>query len=160
MRAYALSRSETLKGVEVIRHSSAHLLAQAVKLLYPRAQVTIGPVIDDGFYYDFAFERAFTPEDLEVIEAKMVELSAEDLPVSREVMEREDAISFFRDIGEAYKAELIAAIPEGETLTLYTQGDFTDLCRGPHVPSTDISMRSNSPRWRVLIGAVTRATKC
>ena len=124
------------EGVEVIRHSSAHLLAQAVKLLYPRAQVTIGPVIDDGFYYDFAFERAFTPEDLEVIEAKMVELSAEDLPVSREVMEREDAISFFRDIGEAYKAELIAAIPEGETLTLYTQGDFTDLCRGPHVPST------------------------
>ena len=124
------------EGVEVIRHSSAHLLAQAVKLLYPRAQVTIGPVIDDGFYYDFAFEHAFTPEDLEVIEAKMVELSAEDLPVSREVMEREDAISFFRDIGEAYKAELIAAIPEGETLTLYTQGDFTDLCRGPHVPST------------------------
>ena len=128
--------SRDTEGVEIIRHSSAHLLAQAVKILYPQAQVTIGPVIDDGFYYDFAYERPFTLEDLALIEAKMGELAAANLPVSREVMGRADAIKFFISLGETYKAEIIAAIPEGDILTLYSQGDFTDLCRGPHVPST------------------------
>ncbi len=123
-------------GLEVIRHSTAHLLAQAVKQLFPEAQVTIGPVIENGFYYDFAYERAFTPEDLERIEARMHELVKEDQPVSRRVMRRDEAIAFFRDRGERYKAEIIEAIPAGEELSLYTQGDFTDLCRGPHVPST------------------------
>ncbi len=124
------------EGLEVIRHSTAHLLAQAVKALFPEAQVTIGPVIEDGFYYDFSYERPFTPEDLEAIEAKMRELAAKDLPVSRQVMARDAAVEFFRDLGEAYKAEIIAEIPADEAITLYSQGDFVDLCRGPHVPST------------------------
>ena len=124
------------EGLEVIRHSCAHLLAQAVKELFPEAQVTIGPVIDDGFYYDFAFKRPFTPEDLSAIEDKMNELAAADIPVSRQVMERDQAISYFKNIGEAYKAEIIASIPSDEPLSLYSQGDFTDLCRGPHVPGT------------------------
>ena len=124
------------EGVEIIRHSSAHLLAQAVKCLYPEAQVTIGPVIDDGFYYDFAFERPFTPEDLVRIEEKMGELAAENLDDSREVMDRDRAIALFKDMGETYKAEIIAGIPADESLTLYRQGDFIDLCRGPHVPNT------------------------
>ena len=128
------SRDE--EGVAVIRHSTAHLLAQAVKRLFPHAQVTIGPVIDDGFYYDFAFERAFTPEDLEAIEKEMSALAGKGIPVTREVMERDDAIAYFRETGEKYKAEIIETIPEGETLTVYSQGDFSDLCRGPHVPST------------------------
>ncbi len=124
------------EGLEVIRHSTAHLLAQAVKSLFPEAQVTIGPVIEDGFYYDFSYERPFTPEDLEAIEAKMRELAGKDLPVSRQVMARDAAVEFFRDLGEAYKAEIIAEIPADEAITLYSQGDFVDLCRGPHVPST------------------------
>jgi len=124
------------QGLEVLRHSCAHLLAQAVKTLYPTAQVTIGPVIEDGFYYDFAYERAFTPEDLEAIEAKMHELAKQDLPVRRMLMARHEAVAFFRRLGEEYKAEIIEAIPEGEELSLYAQGDFVDLCRGPHVPST------------------------
>ncbi len=128
------SRDE--EGVEIIRHSTAHLLAQAVKALFPKAQVTIGPVIENGFYYDFAYERPFTPEDLEKIEKKMAELVKQDIPVERSVMSREEAIPFFRDMGENYKAEIIDSIPEGETLSLYRQGDFIDLCRGPHVPST------------------------
>ena len=128
------SRDE--EGLEVLRHSSAHLLAQAVKELFPEAQVTIGPVIENGFYYDFAYERPFTPEDLEQIEKKMAELVKQDIPVERSVMSREEAIPFFRDMGEEYKAEIIDSIPEGETLSLYRQGDFIDLCRGPHVPST------------------------
>lgn len=123
-------------GLEVIRHSSAHLLAQAVKLLFPSAQVTIGPVIEDGFYYDFAFERPFTPDDLVLIEAKMVELAKANLPVTRRELPRNEAIAYFRSLGEDYKAEIIADIPETETLSLYKQGDFEDLCRGPHVPST------------------------
>ncbi|MFA5494945.1 MAG: threonine--tRNA ligase [Porticoccaceae bacterium] len=123
-------------GLDVIRHSCAHLLAQAVKALFPSAQVTIGPVIDDGFYYDFAFERAFTPEDLERIEAKMEELAKADLPVTRELMERDEAVEFFRAMGEDYKAEIIASIPQAESISLYRQDDFIDLCRGPHVPST------------------------
>ncbi len=123
-------------ALEVIRHSAAHLLAQAVKLLFPTAQVTIGPVIENGFYYDFAFSRPFTPDDLAQIEAKMQELVKADLKVARQVMSREDAITFFRKIGEEYKAKIIEDIPAGETLTTYQQGDFVDLCRGPHVPST------------------------
>ncbi len=124
------------EGVEVIRHSAAHLLAQAVKSLYPNAQVTIGPVVDDGFYYDFAFERPFTPDDLQLIEKKMEELAAQGMEVKRSELPRNEAIAFFRGLGESYKAEIIASIPEGETLSLYTQGEFTDLCRGPHVPDT------------------------
>ena len=123
-------------GLEVIRHSCAHLLAQAVKELYPEAQVTIGPVIDDGFYYDFAFSRPFTPEDLEKIEDKMAALAKEDLSVMRELMPRDDAVAFFKEMGEDYKAEIIASIPSNEDISLYRQGDFIDLCRGPHVPST------------------------
>ncbi len=124
------------EGLEVVRHSTAHLLAQAVKELYPQAQVTIGPVIEDGFYYDFAFERPFTPEDLEKIEARMRELAKAALPVRRQEMSREQAIEFFRRQGEEYKARIIEEIPEGEAISLYSQGDFTDLCRGPHVPDT------------------------
>ena len=123
-------------GVSVIRHSTAHLLAQAVKQLYPDAQVTIGPVIEDGFYYDFAYERPFTPEDLSAIETRMRELAAEDQKVTRRVMPRDEAVAFFEGIGEHYKAEIIAAIPANEPISLYGQGDWVDLCRGPHVPST------------------------
>lgn len=123
-------------ALEVIRHSTAHLLAQAVKALFPTAQVTIGPVIEDGFYYDFAFGRTFTPDDLVRIEEKMHELAKQDLVVTRGVLSREEAIKFFRGIGEEYKAKIIEDIPEGEQLSIYQQGDFIDLCRGPHVPST------------------------
>lgn len=124
------------EGLEIIRHSCAHLLAHAVKTLYPSAQVTIGPVIEDGFYYDFAFERAFTPDDLIAIEQKMTELAKANIRVCRSEMARNDAITFFREMGETYKAEIIASIPEGEVLSLYQQENFIDLCRGPHVPST------------------------
>ena len=124
------------EGLEVIRHSCAHLLAQATQALFPKAQVTIGPVIDNGFYYDFAFSRPFTPDDLVAIEAKMTELAKQDLPVERTTMVREDAIEFFSNMGEAYKAEIIQSIPAGEEISLYRQGEFIDLCRGPHVPST------------------------
>ncbi|WP_127477107.1 threonine--tRNA ligase [Sulfurivermis fontis] len=124
------------EGVDIIRHSTAHLLAQAVKRLFPTAQVTIGPVIENGFYYDFAYERPFTTEDLEKIEAEMEKIAAEDYKVERSVMPREEAIAFFRDMGEEYKAKIIEDIPHGEVLSLYRQGDFIDLCRGPHVPST------------------------
>jgi threonyl-tRNA synthetase len=125
-------------GLEIIRHSTAHLLAQAVKQLFPSAQVTIGPVIEDGFYYDFAFDRAFTPEDLEAIEQRMAELAEADQPVQREVMGRDEAVTFFRGLGEEYKARIIEDIPADETLSIYGQGDFKDLCRGPHVPRTGL----------------------
>ncbi|MDQ5847769.1 MAG: threonine--tRNA ligase [Pseudomonadota bacterium] len=124
------------EGVEILRHSSAHLLAHAVKELYPDAQVTIGPVIDNGFYYDFSYKRPFTPEDLASIEKKMLEIAKKDLPVERKVMPRDEAVAYFSSLGEKYKAEIIAAIPQGETISLYGQGSFVDLCRGPHVPST------------------------
>jgi threonyl-tRNA synthetase len=124
------------EGLEIIRHSTAHLLAQAVQELFPGAQATIGPVIENGFYYDFAFERAFTPEDLEAIEGKMEELAGKDLPVERKLMERDEAVKFFRGLGEEYKAEIIAGIPSDDPISLYGQGDWVDLCRGPHVPST------------------------
>ncbi|MGN2253583.1 threonine--tRNA ligase [Frateuria sp. GZRe12] len=124
------------EALEILRHSTAHLLAQAVQRLYPGAQVTIGPVIENGFYYDFAYERPFTPEDLVKIEAEMEKIVNEALPVSRSVKSRDEAVKFFRDLGEVYKAEIIESIPANEELSLYTQGDFTDLCRGPHVPNT------------------------
>jgi threonyl-tRNA synthetase len=124
------------EGLEVIRHSSAHLLAHAVKELFPDAQVTIGPVIEDGFYYDFSYKRPFTPDDLAAIEKRMMEISKRDLQVERKEWDRSTAINFFKSQGEHYKAQLIEAIPEGETISLYSQGDFTDLCRGPHVSST------------------------
>lgn len=123
-------------GLEVIRHSTAHLLAYAVKELFPEAQVTIGPVIDNGFYYDFAYKRPFTPEDLAAIEKKMVELARKDEPVTRTVLPRDEAVAYFKSIGEVYKAEIIASIPQDQEVSLYTEGRFTDLCRGPHVPST------------------------
>jgi threonyl-tRNA synthetase len=124
------------EGLEIIRHSTAHLLAQAVKQLFPEAQVTIGPVIEDGFFYDFAYSRPFTTEDLAVIEARMGELAKADLPVARREMARDAAVEYFRSIGEKYKAEIIASIPATEAISLYGQGDWVDLCRGPHVPST------------------------
>ena len=123
-------------GIDVIRHSTAHLLAQAVKELFPDAQVTIGPVIDDGFYYDFSYKRPFTTEDLAAIEAKMTELAKADQKVSRRVMPRDEAVKFFTGLGEVYKAEIIASIPDKEDISLYGQGNWVDLCRGPHVPST------------------------
>ena len=123
-------------GLEVLRHSTAHLLAYAVKELFPEAQVTIGPVIENGFYYDFSYERPFTPEDLQEIEKRMKALAKRDLPVSREVWPRDKAVEFFKSIGEHYKAEIIASIPHDEDVSLYREGDFIDLCRGPHVPST------------------------
>ena len=128
--------SKDEEGIEVIRHSTAHLLAQAVKQLFPAAQVTIGPVVENGFYYDFAYERSFSPEDLSAIEKRMQDLAAQDIAVSRSVLSRDEAVSFFEGLGEKYKAEIIASIPANEDLSLYNQGDFTDLCRGPHVPST------------------------
>lgn len=124
------------EGLDVIRHSTAHLLAYAVKELFPEAQVTIGPVIDNGFYYDFSYKRPFTPEDLAAIEKKMVELAKKDEPVTRKVLPRDEAVAYFKSIGEDYKAEIIASIPANEDVSLYSEGKFTDLCRGPHVPST------------------------
>ncbi|MBK4734137.1 threonine--tRNA ligase [Noviherbaspirillum pedocola] len=124
------------EGIDVIRHSTAHLLAYAVKELFPEAQVTIGPVIENGFYYDFSYKRPFTPEDLQAIEKKMAELAKKDEPVTRSVLPRDEAVSFFKSIGEDYKAEIIASIPQNEDVSLYSEGKFTDLCRGPHVPST------------------------
>jgi threonyl-tRNA synthetase len=132
----AIVTDKDADGLEIIRHSTAHLLAYAVKELFPEAQVTIGPVIDNGFYYDFAYKRPFTPEDLLAIEKKMAELAKRDIPVSREVWARDDAVKFFLEQGEKYKAELIAAIPADQDVSLYREGEFVDLCRGPHVPST------------------------
>ncbi|MGA9033073.1 MAG: threonine--tRNA ligase [Sulfuricaulis sp.] len=132
----AIITDKSPEGIEIIRHSTAHLLAQAVKELFPEAQVTIGPVIENGFYYDFAFKRGFTEEDLAKIEQRMHEIAKRDYPVSRTVMPRDEAIGFFRDMGEEYKAKIIEDIPAGEQISLYRQGEFIDLCRGPHVPST------------------------
>ena len=134
--ALAIITDKDADGLEIIRHSTAHLMAYAVKELFPEAQVTIGPVIENGFFYDFAFERPFTPDDLAAIEKRMAELAKRDLPVSRKVLPRDEAVTYFKSIGEHYKAEIIASIPAGEDVSLYTEGEFTDLCRGPHVPST------------------------
>jgi threonyl-tRNA synthetase len=132
----AIVTAREREGLEILRHSTAHLLAHAVKELFPQVQVTIGPVVEDGFYYDFAFERPFTPQDLAAIEQRMQEIARRDLAIERQVMSREQAIAFFRSLGEHYKAEIIAAIPEAEEISLYRQDNFVDLCRGPHVPST------------------------
>ena len=132
----AIITDKDADGLEVIRHSTAHLLAYAVKELFPDAQVTIGPVVDNGFYYDFSYKRPFTPEDLETIEKKMTELAKKDEPVQRKVLPRDEAVAYFKSIGEAYKAEIIESIPANEDVSLYSEGKFTDLCRGPHVPST------------------------
>jgi threonyl-tRNA synthetase len=142
--SFLIEKNSTLKiitekdpeGLDVIRHSCAHLLAHAVKILFPDAQVTIGPVIEDGFYYDFAYKRPFTLEELEIIQKKMQELSQADYPIERKTLSREEAVSFFRKMGEEYKARIIEDIPSQEILSLYQQGEFIDLCRGPHVPST------------------------
>jgi threonyl-tRNA synthetase len=132
----AIVTDKDAAGLEILRHSSAHLLAHAVKELFPDAQVTIGPVIEDGFYYDFAYKRPFTPEDLAAIEKSMAEIAKRDIKVERELMPRDEAAKFFRDMGEQYKAEIIASIPANDPISLYRQGNFIDLCRGPHVPST------------------------
>ena len=132
----AIVTDKDADGLELIRHSTAHLLAYAVKELFPDAQVTIGPVIENGFYYDFSYKRPFTPEDLVAIEAKMAELAKKDEPVTRRVLPRDEAVAHFNAMGEAYKAEIIASIPAGEEVSLYREGDFEDLCRGPHVPRT------------------------
>lgn len=124
------------EGLEIIRHSTSHLMAQAVKELYPEAQITIGPVIENGFYYDFSLPKHLTNEDLPLIEKKMDEIVKRDLPIVREEMDRDEAVKYFNSIGEHYKAEIIGSIPAGETISLYRQGDYVDLCRGPHVPST------------------------
>jgi threonyl-tRNA synthetase len=134
--ALSIVTDKDADGLEVIRHSTAHLLANAVQELFPDAQVTIGPVIDDGFYYDFAYKRPFSTEDLAAIEKRMAEIAAKDLPVKRRVLPRDEAIAHFKAIGEHYKAEIIGAIPQGESISLYGQGGWEDLCRGPHVPST------------------------
>jgi threonyl-tRNA synthetase len=132
----AIVTDKSPEGLEILRHSTAHLLAQAVKELFPEAQVTIGPVIENGFYYDFSYQRPFTPEDLAAIEKRMSEIARKDLKVERRTLSRDDAVKFFSSIGEKYKAEIIASIPEKEAISLYGQGDWVDLCRGPHVPST------------------------
>jgi threonyl-tRNA synthetase len=132
----AIVTEKDVEANDLLRHSTAHLLAHAVKELFPDAQVTIGPVIENGFYYDFSFKRPFTPEDLAQIEKKMQEIAKRDLPVARREMPRDEAVKLFRDMGEKYKAEIIGSIPQGETISLYGQGNWIDLCRGPHVPST------------------------
>ena len=132
----AIITDKDADGLEVIRHSTAHLLAYAVKELFPEAQVTIGPVIEHGFYYDFSYKRPFTPEDLAAIESKMAELAKKDEKVTRSVLPRDEAVAYFKSIGEAYKAEIIESIPADQDVSLYAEGKFTDLCRGPHVPST------------------------
>ena len=132
----AIVTSKDEAGLEIIRHSCAHLMAQAVQQVFPSAQVTIGPVIEDGFYYDFAFERPFTPEDLHTIEKRMQEIAQQNLAVERSVMARSDAIALFEDMGEKYKVEILESIPGDEALSFYKQGDFIDLCRGPHIPAT------------------------
>lgn len=134
--ALSIVTGKDAEGVDIIRHSTAHLLAHAVKALFPEAQVTIGPVIENGFFYDFSYHRPFTPEDLQAIEKRMAELCKQDMPVTRKVLPRDEAVSYFKGINEHYKAEIIESIPADQDVSLYTEGDFTDLCRGPHVPST------------------------
>jgi threonyl-tRNA synthetase len=132
----AIVTPKSPEGLEILRHSTSHLMAQAVQELYPGAQVTIGPVIENGFYYDFSYKRPFTPDDLAAIEKRMAEIAKKDLPVERKIMSREEAVRYFESIGEKYKAQIIAAIPGQEQISLYGQGNWIDLCRGPHVPST------------------------
>ena len=139
-----------------IRHGAAHVMAQAVLELYPEAKLAIGPPIDNGFYYDFAREEPFHPEDLEAIEAKMLALAKQDIPVERSVMERDEAVAFFRDMGEEYKADIIASIPADEEISLYRQGDFIDLCRGPHrVASRPANRNVRHPQAPCYVGQST-----
>ena len=146
-------------GIDVLRHSTAHLMAQAVQSLFPGTQVTIGPTIEDGFYYDFKRDRAFTPEEIEKIEARMEEIAKSNLKVTREEMPRSQAIELFRGMGEDYKVAIIEDLPD-EKVSLYRQGDWVDLCRGPHVPSTGVSKPSSSPESPAPIGAAMRKTRC
>ena len=151
--ALSIITAKDAEGLDIIRHSSAHLMAQAVKQLFPDVQVTIGPTIENGFYYDFSSSRPFTPEDLQAIEARMQDLIKQDIPVERSTLSRDEAVSFFLNRGEKYKAEIIESIPADQTLSLYRQGDFIDLCRGPHVPSTGkipavIVMKVAGAYWR------------
>src|SRR5258706_5654806 len=132
----AIVTPKSPEGLDILRHSTSHLMAQAVQELFPGAQVTIGPVIENGFYYDFSYKRPFTPEDLAAIEKRMAEIVKKDLKVERKTMSRDEAVAFFNSIGEKYKAEIIASIPDKEQISLYGQGNWIDLCRGPHVPST------------------------
>src|SRR6476659_6638196 len=132
----AIVTPKSAEGLDILRHSTSHLMAQAVQELFPGAQVTIGPVIENGFYYDFSYKRPFTPEDLVAIEKKMAEIVKKDLKVERKTLSRDEAVKFFQSIGEKYKAEIIGAIPANEQISLYGQGSWVDLCRGPHVPST------------------------
>ena len=150
--ALAIITNKDERALEVIRHSTAHLLAQATQQLYPKAQVTIGPVIDNGFYYDFAYKDGFSEQDLAKIEKKMNAIVKQNLPIERMEMSREEAVKFFKSKGEHYKAEIIESIPSNEALSLYKQGDFVDLCRGPHVPSTSKlkGIQVNEARWRLL----------
>lgn len=148
------------EGLDVIRHSAAHLMAQAVKQLFPDVQVTIGPTIENGFYYDFASSRPFAPEDLVAIDARMQDLIKQDIPVERSTLSRDEAISFFLNMGEKYKAEIIESIPADQTLSLYRQGDFIDLCRGPHVPSTGKIPSVKVMKVAALTGAAIPKMKC
>ncbi|MEO5660770.1 MAG: TGS domain-containing protein, partial [Polaromonas sp.] len=134
--AVSIITAKDADGLTLIRHSAAHLLAYAVKEMFPEAQVTIGPVIENGFFYDFSYKRPFTPEDLLAIEKRMTELAAKDEPITRRVLPRDEAVAYFKSLGEHYKAEIIASIPANEDVSLYREGEFEDLCRGPHVPST------------------------
>src|SRR4030067_828618 len=133
--ALAIITGKDAEGLQIIRHSTAHLLAHAVKELFPDAQVTIGPVIENGFFYDFSYARPFTPEDLAAIEKRMAQIAKLDLPVARRVLPRDEAVAYFKHIGENYKAESIESIPPDQDVSLYSEGEITDLCRGPHVPS-------------------------
>ena len=148
------------EGVDVLRHSCAHLMAQAVQQLFPGAQVTIGPTIEDGFYYDFAYERPFTPEDLEKIEKKMLELAKAAQPVTRSEMSRDEAVALFKEKGEDYKVQILESIPGDEVLSFYQQGEFIDLCRGLTFPTRGSSKRSSSPRLQAPTGEETRTTRC
>src|SRR3990167_1058109 len=158
--ALSIITAKDADGLEVIRHSTAHLLAYAVKELFPDAQVTIGPVIEHGFFYDFSYKRPFTPEDLVAIEKRMVELAAKDEPVVRRVLPRDEAVAYFKGMGEHYKAEIIASIPSNEDVSHYREGAFEDLCRGPHVPSTGKLKFFKLVKWLVLTGGVTTKTRC
>ena len=153
----AIITAKSEEALELIRHDAAHVMAQAVQELYPGTQVTIGPAIEDGFYYDFARDEPFAPEDLEKIEARMREIVGRDLPIVREVWSREEAIRVFNEIGETYKVQIIEDIPEGEDISVYRQGDWFDVCRGPHLPSTG-KLPKKAFKLMKLAGAYWRAT--
>ena len=156
----AIVTEKSPEALDILRHSTAHLLAQATQRLFPDTQVTIGPVIDNGFYYDFARKTPFTPEDLDKIEVEMKKIVAENLPVSRSVMSRDEAVKFFRGKNEEYKAQIIESIPANEELSLYSQGEFIDLCRGPHVPNTNKLRAFKLMKVAGAYCAAIRITRC